>query len=54
MTKQIKIIAYAITDGGYGDVQKIGEYESIEDIRLIAGMFSKDVVIEYEYETKED
>lgn len=31
-----------------GFVQKIGEYEEVEDIEIRVGMFSKDVVITFE------
>lgn len=45
-----KIVAYATNDKGQGRVMKIGEFDSIEDIEIIVGMFDKDVVINFEYE----
>ena len=46
-----KIIVYACSDYGDGKVQQIGTFESIEDIEILVGMFSKDVKITFEYET---
>jgi hypothetical protein len=49
-----KITCFAISDFGDGKVQKIGTYDSIEDITINIGMFADDVVIEFEFETEED
>ena len=47
-----KILMYATTDNGDGFVQLVGTYESIEEIEIRAGMFSKDVLLTFQYETK--
>ena len=44
----MKYILYATSDNGDGFVQKIGEYENIEDIDIRVGMFASDVVISIE------
>ncbi len=46
-------ILYATTKDGEGHVQKIGEYEDIEDIEIRISMFAKDVVITIEEEEDE-
>jgi hypothetical protein len=46
-----KIVVYACADYGNGSVQQIGIFDSIEDIEILTGMFSKDVKISFEYET---
>lgn len=46
----MKIIAYATNKDGEGRVQEIGQYESIEDIEIIVGFYSKDVIITFEQE----
>jgi len=48
--KYKKIIMYATDGNGDGYVQKIGEYDNIEEIEIRVGMFNKDVVISFEYE----
>ena len=40
-----KIIVYATNKNGDGYVEKIGEYDDIEDIKIRVGMFREDVVI---------
>jgi len=42
---------YATDNNGDGYVQKIGEFEDIDEIQIRIGMFNKDVVISLEYET---
>jgi len=49
--KYQKIIMYATDNNGDGYVQKIGEFEDIDEIQIRIGMFNKDVVISLEYET---
>ncbi len=49
-----KIVVYATDKQGEGRVMKIGEYDSIEEIQIIISMFDKDVIINLEYETKEN
>ena len=44
-----KIIGYATNKEGEGYSQKIGEWESIEDVKIRIGMFTKDVVISFEW-----
>jgi hypothetical protein len=46
-----KIALYAILEKGEGRVMKVGTYDSIEDIEIIIGMFSKDTVLEFQYES---
>lgn len=41
------IVVYATTNGDDGFCEKIGEYESIEDVRIRIGMFADDVVITF-------
>ena len=51
-----KIVMYATANDGDGHVQKIGVYDSIEDIVIHTGMFNN-VEITFEYEratSKED
>lgn len=48
-----KINVYACNKNGGGFVQKIGEYKNVEDIKLRAGMFAKDVVLSFEEEYDE-
>jgi len=43
------IIGYATGKNGEGYVQKIGEWEDVDDIKIRVGMFSKEVVISFEY-----
>lgn len=43
-----KYVVYATGDHGDGHVQKLGEYDEIDDISIHVGMFSKDVVIAIE------
>jgi len=47
-TKKGKIQIFAISDYGKGSVQDLGIVDRIEDIRIFAGMFADDVVIELE------
>lgn len=51
MNEEPKIIMYATANDGEGKVQKIGVYESIEDIVIHTGMFNN-VEITFEYERK--
>ena len=45
-----KIILYATNKDGEGFVQRIGEFDSLEDINIRVSMFSKDVVLTLEEE----
>lgn len=47
-----KIIMYATTRDGEGHCMKVGEYNDITDIVIRSDMFGRDVVIEFEYDTK--
>lgn len=49
----MKYILYATDKNGEGYVQKIGEYEDLEDIQIRVSMFAKDVVINIEQENEE-
>jgi hypothetical protein len=44
----MKYILYATKDHGDGHVQKIGEYDSVEEINIHVGIFSDDVLITIE------
>lgn len=44
-----KIVVYATANDGDGHVQKIGVYDSIEDVVIHTGMFSN-VEITFEYD----
>jgi hypothetical protein len=44
------IIAYATSKDGNGYVEKIGEYESPDEIEIRVGLFADDVVISFEEE----
>ena len=57
MTREIpkkKIVMYATSENGEGRVMKIGEFEDIEDIQIIVGMFDKDTIINLEYRTDDE
>jgi hypothetical protein len=45
-----KITVWATNKYGEGRVQKIGEYEEIDDISILCGHFSPDVEINFEVE----
>ena len=49
--KDKKIIMYATDGNGNGYVQKIGEFDEVDEIQIRIGMFDKDVVISLEHET---
>lgn len=44
------IIMYATDKDGDGHVLKVGEYESVYDIRIPVGHFASDVVLTFEDE----
>ena len=46
----MKYILYATDKSGEGYVQRIGEYDMLEEIQIRVGMFAKDVVINIEQE----
>lgn len=41
----MKYVVYATNKNGDGSVQRVGEYEELEDIIIRVGHFAKDVVI---------
>jgi hypothetical protein len=41
------ITAYATADKGEGRVMEIGQFEGVEDIEIIVGMFDKDTIITF-------
>lgn len=43
------IIVYAVNKDGDGYVQKVGEWDSIEDMKIRVGMYADDVLLEFEY-----
>jgi len=45
---------YATTEKGEGRVSKIGEYEGIDDIEVICGMFADDVIITFVEQNEKD
>lgn len=47
-----KIIMYVTGKDGEGHCMRVGEYDDVTDIVIRPDMFGKDVVIEFEYETK--
>ena len=47
------ITVYATAKNGEGFCEKIGEYESIEEIRIRIGMFADDVLITFCEEEEE-
>lgn len=47
--KEKQVTIYAIGENGNGYVQKIGEYDLGEDIKIRVGMFTKDTLITIEY-----
>ena len=47
----MQIICYATNKNGEGRVKEIGRYDEIDEIEIVVGMFSKDVVITFELET---
>ena len=50
-----KIVMYATANDGDGPVQKIGVYDSIEDIVIHTGMFNNvEITFEYERVTSEE
>ncbi len=46
----LKIVMYATMKNGDGHVEKIGEFEDLEEIRIRIGIFTDDVVITFEEE----
>lgn len=49
-----KYIVYATNKNGDGFVQKIDEFEDVEDFKIHVGMFNDDVIITIESEFKPD
>ena len=49
----MKYILYATNKDGNGFVEKIGEYEDVNEVKIRIGMFSDDVVITIEQEQNE-
>ena len=50
----MKIIAYATSQNGEGYVQKIGEYDDWDDIKIRISMFAPDIVISFDIEKDEE
>lgn len=44
-----KIIVYATGENGDGRVMQIGEFDSLEEMEIIVGLFDKDVILNFEY-----
>lgn len=53
MKDNYKYVVYATSNYGEGRVMKIGEYKDVEEIDIQIGLFSKDVVINIEYQKDE-
>ncbi len=50
----MKIIMYATSKDGEGFVEKVGEYEDVDDIRIRVGLFADDVVLTLESKDEEE
>jgi hypothetical protein len=49
-----KIVMWGTTNQGDGHVMRLGEYESIEDLRIYTAMLGMDIMITFTEELPED
>lgn len=50
MKTEYRIVMYATEKSGEGRVMRIGEYDDIDEITILTGLFSNDVQITFGYE----